>query len=709
MQTLFFSIFLFLASPLLINGFLPGLSHASQQSAPITNNTNAIENEEQDPATPELISNVKTIKAGEPFWVALKITLHPGWHVYWKNPGDSGLATKIDWTLPEGFTASPIHWLPPQRFEKDNLVTFGYAHEAYHLVKITPPKNLSPQNNTDQPITLKASVSWLACLDSCIPGFADLTLNLSVSPEQSIPSDHKDLMNELIQELPIKSSTHGAYKIDRDILHVYLPKGLGMDHDIGSLVIMPDEQDLITYTASNWFKKDGYYHLDLTKNSLNKSQSDFKALVQMNDLKEKKIISTEVLFEYKDDAVIDSTYPEESDSFLLILCFSFLGGLILNAMPCVFPILSLKIFAIAKKSQQQKRRVFLNGIFYTIGVTLSFLGMAMLLLLIKQAGQTVGWGFQMQNPYFIFLMIDLLFFLALSLSGRIELPILFGNTHVNSSSKQENLMSNLWIGILAVLVATPCTGPFMGAAMGYAFTQEASTVLIVFFVLSIGFSMPFLLLALFPAVLQKFPKPGPWMETLKEFMAFPLYLTVAWLLWVLVQQTGDRGLFASLVSIILIRFAVWIFQKKNFKTSLFKFISIFLVAFIALSPITYVEKENFCDVQKPLAFNKSVLMDLHSQRRPIFMYATAAWCLTCKLNELAITSKATEDLFRQHDVTLMEADWTNGNHEITEYLAEFGRSGVPLYVYYPPEGKPIILPQILTEGAIKDVVTQRGR
>lgn len=676
---------------MVLNGFFLEFAHGTQQ---VESQAKEIE-----PATAELISNVKTIRGGEPFWVALKISLQPGWHVYWRNPGDSGIATDIEWSLPEGFTAGPIQWLPPQRFELENIVTFGYANEAYHLVQITPPETITPGT-----VTLKAKATWLACKDSCTPGMADLSLNLEGSPDKSEANDHKALFDELVQELPVQYPTHGGYKIGKDKIQFRLPNELGMNNDVISLYLIPYDKDLIKYDAPHWLKKDDHYWIDLPKDPLNTSTNDFKAIVQMNDLQEKRVINTEVLFDYKEEAIVDSTYAEHENIFMLLL-FAFLGGLILNAMPCVFPILSLKTMSIVRESGHHREKIYLEGIFYLAGVVVTFISMACLLILIKEGGQSVGWGFQMQNPYFIFLMIDLLYFMGLSLSGVVHLPMMFGNTVIGDPYSKHDRYSNFWIGILAVLVATPCTGPFMGVAIGYALTQDVLSVLIIFLALALGFASPFLLLSLYTPILKIFPKPGRWMETLKEFMAYPMYLTVAWLLWVLVQQVGDRGLFAALISIILIRFSIWFGKRVNFTNPFFKRVCILLGMIFALYPITYLEKiATHIQVQMK-DFSKKELIELRTQGKPVFVYATAAWCITCKVNELALTSNATDEFFNQNDVTLMKADWTNQNPEITEFLSEYGRSGVPLYVYYPPNKKPVILPQILTESIVREAIT----
>lgn len=702
MKSAIISLVLAVVNSFVFNSLLTEPAHATQAVAPVNPLADSQENE-KDPATAELISNVKTIKGGEPFWIALKISLQPGWHVYWRNPGDSGLATQIDWSLPEGFTATPIQWLPPQRFEMEKVVTFGYANEAYHLVQITPPQDLP-----SEPVILKAKASWLACKDSCTPGMADLDLNLPVSSDKSELNEHKDLFEELIDEFPTPYSTHGSYKIEDNYMHVSLPKGLGMQDDFVSLSIIPYDKELIKYATTPWVKKSDHLLLNLDKDVLNKSTGNFKAIVQIKDLRAEKIVNTEVEFDYKEERLMDLIFPEQYNIFIILL-FAFLGGLILNAMPCVFPILSLKAMSIVREAQYQRRHIRLNGLYYTLGVVLSFFAMAVLLLLIREGGQNVGWGFQMQNPYFIYLMIGVFYFMGLSLSGEIHLPMIFGNTQIGDPYSKEGRYSNFWIGMLAVLVATPCTGPFMGVAMWYAFTQDAATVLLVFLALGLGFAFPFILISCYTPILKIFPKPGRWMETIKEFMAFPMYLSVAWLLWVLVQQTGDRGLFAALMSIILMRFSIWFGKRYPFTNPFLKYTIFAISLLIIFYPITYIEKRSSVSQVQTQNFSQKGLAELRNQKKPVFLYATAAWCITCKVNELALTSQATEDLLNQKDVILMVADWTNENPEITDFLAEYGRNGVPLYVYYPPDEKPVVLPQILTESIIRETIMGKSK
>lgn len=657
---------------------------------------------EDSPARAELISDVKSIQPGKAFWVALKITMIPGWHVYWDNPGESGLATEMKWDLPAGFIASPIKWLPPQRFEVDGITTFGYANEAYHLIEITPPSDLP-----EGPITLKGETTWLACKDSCIPGSSEVSLTIQVSKDPVEYNDHKALFEELLEEIPPLEKKQGGFKIEGDKVFLSLPEGLGMANEISSLYVIPFEKDIIKYSAPSWTKKKDYIWIQLERDSQEIAPEQFKAIIQIHDLNKKIIQNSLVEFDSKIKHVDDSSYPAE-DNLLMIFLFAFLGGIILNAMPCVFPVLSLKAMTIVREVNHNRKRVFLSGLFYTIGVVISFLVMAGILILVKDGGNSVGWGFQMQNPYFVYLMILLIYTMGLSLAGEIHLPMIFGNMAIGDSYSKNEHLSNFWVGVLAVLVATPCTGPFMGVAMGYAFTQTTLVILAVFFFLSLGFAFPFLLLSIYTPIMKLLPKPGRWMETMKELMAFPMFLTVAWLVWVLTQQVGTSGLFVVMLSIVFIRFSIWLSKKYTFSSTFFRYVGRALLIVLVLLPITYLEKRADSSGVQRVDYTKAVLAQFRSERRPVFVYATAAWCITCKVNEVILKSSSISKLFAKNDIILMEADWTNQNPEITEFLTQYDRSGVPFYIYYPSNGDPVILPQILTAQGIEDSLQEKS-
>lgn len=647
--------------------------------------------------TVELLSEVESIKPDKPFWVAFKITMKPGWHTYWKNPGDSGLGTQLVWELPEGFSVSPIQWLPPERLPQSTLVSYGYSNEAYHLAQIIPPKDL-----TQEAYAFTVQANWLVCEEACIPEETKLTISVDRSDDaEPLYSQNKALIDELVSELPSKPNQFGEYRIEGTNLVFYLPKGFLTNKKIESLLFFPEERGAIQNNATqHWVIKDDHIVITIAKNHTFPDR--ITGIIKVTDADSKSIDSFQLFFGKVELPPISQGLE---GSLLGIMLFAFLGGLILNGMPCVFPILSLKAVTIAKKAYGHQGFVRQQGLLYTLGVLITFLGLAAVLIGLKQTGDIVGWGFQMQNPYFIVFMTYLMFFVGLSLSGVVYLPVLFGSTQANIDDSS-NKWASFWIGILAVLVATPCTAPFMGVAIGYAIGQPTFIIILVFLSLALGFAMPYLLISLFPTVLKILPKPGRWMETFKEFMAFPMYATVAWLLWVLVQQAGSRGLILCLIGLVLMAFSIWLWRYMQIKATIVKVVAVLGLVILTISPVAYLNQpQEILPVEK---FSRQRLQELRAQGRPVFVYATAAWCITCKVNEVSLRSNTTQLLFKDNDIAFLEADWTNQDAEITDYLNSFGRSGVPLYVFYPKSGEARILPQILTESIIVEGILNGG-
>lgn len=653
----------------------------------------------QENSTAELISDVKSIQPGKSFWVCLKLSLTPGWHTYWINPGDTGLATSIDWILPEGFKASPIHWIPPQRLNVGKDVSFGYHNESFHLVEITPIKEISAQ-----PQTITAKANWLVCGDMCGPEAADLSLTLPVRSEEGAAeySDHQALIQQLKEELSKPFLGKADFEETHGTVKLFIPlKDLNIT-EIDSVSFFPFENDIIQNSGSSEFAVQEDKLVITLQKASKETLSKVTGVVQINDKTTHKINNFDVSFTPKSFEVT-GTYGEDYNIFLVLL-FALLGGIILNAMPCVFPILSLKALAIAQKKKSEYQEVRKQGFIYTTGVIFSFLALAFTLITLQLAGHSIGWGFQMQSPYFITFMIYLMTLIGLSLSGVFYLPIFFSRATSRGLSEQKTNDSFL-IGILAVLVATPCSAPFMGIAIGYALAQPPLIILIVFIMLGLGFAIPYLCVCLFPFVLKLLPKPGVWMETLKEFLAFPMYATVLWLFWVLVQQTGTRGLITVGSGMVIMAFCLWLWRKLALENRFLRPIVFILFGILSLAPSAYLKEPSTSTVSiEP--FSTGLLNKYREEKVPVLVNATAAWCITCKMNELSLKGKKVETLLRENNVHYLEADWTNQNKEITDYLKQFGRSGVPLYVYYPVDKDPIVLPQILTEEGLKKVITR---
>jgi thiol:disulfide interchange protein len=649
--------------------------------------------------TADLLSEVKQIQPGNSFWIVLRLTMKPGWHTYWLNPGDSGMPTQIDWILPEGFQASPIHWLAPDRIPFGKLVNFGYSNESFHLVEITPPKDLS-----GQPQTLTAKASWLVCEETCIPESADISLTLPVLTTDQAPeiSEHQPLIQQLRSELPQTFDGQATYTLSKQRLTLTLQSPVFQQLKPKSIIFYPQEKGIMKNAPTQpWKHHNQTIEVEITRDFV-ETIGNLKGIIQIDDDQNKKILN------YQIEAL--SSHPPAlnhagMEGFMTVLLFAFLGGLILNLMPCVFPILSLKALSITKKRDGISRQVRWQGYAYTLGVILSFLGLAVILIGLQQAGHAVGWGFQMQSPLFVGAMAYLMFMIGLSLSGFVYFPVISGFSI--KSSKESHPFDSFWVGILAVLVATPCTAPFMGIAIGYTIAQPALIIMTVFLALALGFAAPYLLISLSATVRKILPKPGLWMETLKEFLAFPMYATVIWLLWVLIQQQGSRGFLIVSSGLLLIPFSIWLYRQLTLSSFILRLLALLSLTIISLSPLTHLTKEHPLSLLKIETFSPSVLAQLQHDSKPVFVNATAAWCITCKFNEFVLKSDPVIQAMVKKGIHYLEADWTNQDPEITAFLKSFERSGVPLYVFYPSKGKPVILPQILTESSVLEVLSHQ--
>jgi thiol:disulfide interchange protein DsbD len=425
---------------------------------------------------------------------------------------------------------------------------------------------------------------------------------------------------------------------------------------------------------------------------------------------------TETLASVKPSTAVAAPTNSELSSLWQALLFALIGGLILNAMPCVFPVLSLKALDIARQSGRHAGQVKARGLAYASGVVISFVVMAVVLILLQQAGNQIGWGTQFQSPLVVGIFAYFLFLIGLNLSGAFEIPMLFGNVG-DSLTKSNDLKGSFFTGVLAVLVATPCTAPYMGGAIGYAFTQPPVVILAIFAAMGLGMALPFLALSLYPNLATKLPKPGEWMETFKNALAFPMYLSVLWLLWVLGRQTDTDIVSLIVLGFIILVFTIWLWQVLSDNDVLVRIGIAIPLIILSFAPLWFLPAESVnrnadsCAVPSMLEhgepFTKTRLDQLRGQGRAVFVNATASWCITCQINERTTLGKdAIKKAFEEKDVVYLVADWTNRNEEITAFLDSFGRKGVPLYVYYPAKGDGVVLPQLLTESIVTEAISK---
>lgn len=538
---------------------------------------------------------------------------------------------------------------------------------------------------------LKVSASWLVCEEECIPEEAELSLTVAVG-EGNVSSPQAGEIKRLVQSASLETLPVTELKSDDTNLTLRLPYQGAQPQD---LYIYPREAGVIETVAAQPFDlKDGILTVTLTRGMLEVPDA-FEGLLEVRDadgLRHYAITAP--------DVSPVSASAGVGTGFWLILLSAFAGGIILNAMPCVFPVLSLKALAISRKAGQGDAHIRRDGLAYTAGVVISFLLIGGLFLLIRAGGDAVGWGFHMQSPLVVTALIYLLFVIGLNLSGFYDITLSFGGGQ--SLTQKDGWSGSFATGALATLVATPCTAPFMATALGAALTLPTIAALGVFAALGLGLAFPFLLLSWFPAVLRKLPKPGPWMETFRQFLAFPMYLAAVWLLWVLGQQGGINAAALVLTGLVVFTLAVWVWRRVS--GGKVRVVMAVLIALVSLFPFVILARGGEAQVENTgTAFSTDRIEQARARGEGVFVYGTAAWCITCKVNErVALETAEVQALFAERDITVIRADWTNSDPAITGWLAQFGRNGVPLYVYYPPSGEPVVLPQVLTPAIVRE-------
>ena len=687
--------------------WLLGLFLASPAAFPLSGNVVATAN-----VKAHLVSEPSAIAPGQSFWVALEFNIRDGWHTYWRNPGDSGQATALKWQLPPGFTAGDIVWTTPHRFEIPPLMNYGYAKHAVHLVNITAPKDLT----AGTPIVLSAKASWLVCSDVCIPEEAELQLKLPVNTEPGAidPADAA-LFAAARSELPTAQLAATTARIQNGQLVIALGREWGATlTQIKSLAFFPYDEGGIEYAAPQTLSR----NKDVVELAMKLGDRPPQAGIIRGVLLATELSGNETVTVPMEIAANFAQAGGESETSVpVLLLLAVLGGLILNLMPCVFPVLSIKAMSLVEQAKKHPAIVRTKGVVFAAGVIGSMLCLAAVLLALRAGGEQIGWGFQLQSPLFVTLMVYLLLAVGLNLSGVFEV----GGTLAgigDGLTQGDGYRASFFTGVLTTLVATPCTAPFMAAAVGAALTKSPMVALCIFAALGFGLALPYLLLSFAPWLRRALPKPGAWMDTLKQIFAFPIYASAAWLLWVLAQEASSIGLGAALAGAILIAFAAWVYQKSKSGSTRGRGAALVTATLAVLLAI--VLPVRFADVATASSgvsaggaraadewqpYDAAQVAKLNAAGRPLLVNFTASWCLTCLVNERnAFADSAVQQVFRNKGVTLMKGDWTNRDPAITRALAAFGRAGVPLYVAYnskPGSSEPVILPQLLTPGIVQ--------
>lgn len=658
----------------------------------------------------ELISSMAEAMPGSTIEVGLKLTHDPHWHTYWKATGDSGLPTEIQWTLPDGWKAGDIQWPIPKVFKLGTLINYGYDGEVLLPVQITIPAD-QPLNSS---ASLKADVTWLMCAEQCVPGRASLSLDIKVGPK-AVPSDAYDNFQETLKNVPSDSVPVTA-KIDhkKKLIELSFPDKGALEN----VYIFAQTADSISYGAPQEIVPTANgFSVFLQATEFINTGDTFEGLILVNDGKEPQGGWAKNFSAPLKEASL--TIPVKSEqlnlsqgSLLISTFFAFLGGLILNLMPCVFPVLSLKIIGIVEN--RGTKNLLPHGFGFLAGILLTMLVLSSLLIAVKSTGAMIGWGFQLQSPFFVCALATLFIVLSVNLLGFFEFSFTPQISGTAAAKKRSPFLESFLTGVLAVFVASPCTAPFMGAALGYALSASYIETLFIFLALGLGMALPWFLLTVFPWLTRWLPKPGQWMVTFKKWMALPMGLTALWLLWVLSQQISILAFSCICAGLLLCCAALYFYGKFQFGklsaksvTAVLAAATLFLVGGgLTLSVISPVQET----YQAADSWSPQKVNDALKQGKRVFVDFTASWCLTCQANKLAVLrTSEVQKAFKDNDFVVLEADWTNYDERITKVLEHFGRSGVPLYVVYEPDGSTEILPELLTQEIVLKAIKKTSK
>ncbi len=689
---------------------------------------------------------VRTVQPGTRITLALQLTMDRGWHTYWRNGGDAGLPLNVTWTLPDGVTAGPIRYPVPSLMPEPPLMTYGYRDSVTFLVDIT----VAPELRASSTLRVQGAADWLACAELCVPFAGALTLDLPLSANAPrADADGRAIVDRAAARMPQDASAWhaSAWSTDSGFVMAFVtPPSLSDDLaapywfvDSMSVVEHAAEQGsvrvadtLFLFVPQSMFA-DGVPAMQrgvLAANgavtesvgwALDVPVRDGASNAEMVARASELLLTADVVTaggmallagaSATPDGALNASVV--SLGLLAAVAFAFLGGLLLNLMPCVFPVLSVKVLGVLEHGGSDASHGRRHGAAFAAGVLATFWLLAGVLLAIRAGGEGLGWGFQLQSPPVVAVLALVMFALALNLSGVYEIGLSL--TRLGSAGSGRGLSDSFLTGALAVVVASPCTAPFMGAALGFALVQPPATSFLVFTALGIGLALPYVALTAFPSLLRALPKPGPWLETLKQLLAFPLYITVVWLVWVFGQQADLNAQAVLLLALTLFAFGAWNWGRATRGAGRLAYAlavpSMLGAVLFALGGARAAAPASLSAAASETLmweeFSPERVAALQADGRAIFVDFTAAWCLSCQVNErVALRSDAVQRAFEQNNVALLKADWTSRDPEIAAVLASFGRSGVPLYVMYAgsPSRPPELLPAVLTPGMVTSAV-----
>jgi thiol:disulfide interchange protein/DsbC/DsbD-like thiol-disulfide interchange protein len=657
-----------------------------------------------------LLADVSAVVPGKPFTVGVLLRMVPHWHTYWKFPGDAGLPSEMKWQLPAGWKVGEIQWPIPLRLaEPGDIQIYGYHDEVLLMQEVTPPASLR-----ESTVQLAGEASWLVCEKICIPGSANLKLDLPVAAQNVLANEEmfSRYRRSLPQTWPDPKVAGASWKRSGSELQLTVESAALANYPAADFYPLPDEKVVVGHPKTER-SADGKITFLIPIETQDRNVSALKGVVVFGQTENGPERNA---WELSSPGWTASS-AKESGGLLQFLLFGFLGGFILNLMPCVLPVISLKIFGFIQHAGQDRRRILQSGLAFIAGIFAWFIGLALLLIVLKSAGREITWAFQFTNPYFVLAMSAVVLVFALNLFGVFEISLpQFANRSLLGWTAREGDAGAFFQGVFATVLATPCTAPFLGPALGFAFTQSGWIILVMFLAIAAGMSSPYLLLSAQPAWMRVLPRPGPWMVRVKQLMGFLLLATLLFLLWVLGAERGVEGIIWASCFLLALSVACWMKGAFIIPTASFasRFVSLVLVLVIVLASGYYFIGEKFratklvtASTAEPadggwIPFTPERLESELKQGRAVFIDFTAAWCLTCKFNEATVLeSAAVREAFQRRGIVKIKADWTNADPAITKILKQFGRPGVPMYVLYPGNNaEPILFPELLTQNLV---------
>lgn len=679
----------------------------------------------------EMLAETSNIVPGEKTTIGIRLDPAEHWHTYWRMGGDSGEPTSVnEWTAPLGTTIGEIqwpapHWLP---FYDTDLVNFGYEAEVLLPIDITLPADYEGDS-----VELSTLAFWNVCDQVCIPGEQRLSITLPVGEVAELDAGNSQIFANARSQLPeTDHSINSIIAIAGERVSLGFESADGVFANYSEAYFFPEQRRVI--------KPGPLRDVSIQPNLLQITHQQPRRMMENPELFGVLVLEDEqgnrASFEFKDPAAdansttimpLAAAGSNSADNggagttgLLGYMLFAMLGGLILNLMPCVFPVLSLKAMSFANSAGESRSHIRMDGLVYTAGVVLAFVALASVLIALRAGGERIGWGFQLQQPWFLAFIVYLFFMMALSMSGVFEI----GTSMMGAGgdlTQRKGYQGSFFTGVFATVVATPCTAPFMGPALGFALSQPWIVAMLVFISLGVGMALPILVLSFVPTFANMMPRPGAWMVTFKELMAFPLYAAAIYFLFALGMQVGVIGMSVVLIACVIMAFGAWLYQKRFTVGPVWRLTNagiamacfVFAVYVMQSSYLEPVASANVAAVdengqvidQGYEVFSAQRLSELQAEGKPVFINMTAAWCITCLANEQTTLSTDTvKDSIDANNITYLKGDWTNEDPEITEMLERFDRPSVPLYVLYSgdPNVEPVILPQILTPGIVAD-------